>query len=168
MTLEPAPLSPRPYRSWARDRALFEVGGGPGVTILMYHKVGAPLLGSRLHDLYVSPRDLDRQLAELAAAGLRALPYGDAPAAIAAGGVGYCLTFDDAFANVFEHALPVLQARGVRAMLFVVAGLVGKTDEWDHPIGAPPQRLMAAPRIRAWLAAGPPGGGPPTRSAHTR
>ena len=132
---------------------MFEIGG-PGVTILMYHKVGAPLAGSRLHDLYVSSRDLDRHVAELAAAGQRVLSYSEVPAAIAAGEVGYCLTFDDGFANVFERALPVLQARGVRAMLFVVAGLIGKTDEWDHPIGEPPQRLMDASQIHTWLAAG--------------
>ena len=150
----PAPIPPRPYRSWEGDGELFTANGGPGVTILMYHKVGPPLAGSRLHDLYVSPRDLDRQLAELAAAGQRVLPYSNAPAAIAAGETGACLTFDDAFANVFTDALPVLQARGVRAMLFVVAGLLGKTDEWDTPIGEPPQPLMDAAQIRAWLAAG--------------
>ena len=154
MMPDSAPISLRPYRSWVRDRGLFEAGGGPGVTILMYHKVGAPLAGSRLHDLYVSARDLDRHVTELTAAGQHVLPYSDAPAAIAAGETRFCLTFDDAFANVFDRALPVLQARGVRAMLFVVAGLIGKTDEWDTPIGEPPQRLMDASQIRAWLAAG--------------
>ena len=150
----PNQIPPRPYRSWSRDGELFEAGGGPGVMILMYHKIGAPLAGSRLHDLYVSPRDLDRHLAEFSATGARALPYGDALAAIGAGETGYCLSFDDAFANVFDQALPILQARGVRAMLFVVAGLIGKTDEWDTPIGEPPQRLMDADQIRAWLGAG--------------
>ena len=155
MTPDPAPSLPPPYRSWQRDGGLFTTNGGPGVTILMYHKIGAPLTGSRLHDLYVSPRDFDRQLAELAAAGQRALPYSDALSAIAAGETGVCLTLDDAFANVFDHALPILQARGVRgAMLFVVAGLIGRTDEWDTPIGEPPQPLMDATQIRAWLAAG--------------
>ncbi len=154
MKSEPAPIPPRPYRSWARDHELFEIGG-PGVTILMYHKVGAPLAGSRLHDLYVSARDLDRQLTELAAAGQRALPFGEALAAVTVGETGrFCLTFDDAFANVFEQGLPVLQKHGTRAMLFVVASLIGKTDEWDTPIGEPPQRLMDASQIRAWLAAG--------------
>ena len=151
----PAPPTPlRPYRSWERDGELFAAGGGPGVVILMYHKIGAPLAGSRLHDLYVSPRDFQRHLDEFAAGGGRTLAYGDAAAAIEAGETGYCLSFDDAFANVFDHALPILQARGLRAMLFVVAGLIGKTDEWDRAIGEPPQPLMDAAQIRAWLAAG--------------
>ena len=142
--------SPRPYRSWDRDRWMFE----GGVTILMYHKIGAPLPGSRLPDLYVSTRDFDRQMAELAAAGQRPVPYGEAWENIEAGKTGFCLTFDDAFANVFDRALPILQTRGLKAMLFVVAGLVGAKDEWDHAIGEPPQALMDEGQIRAWLDAG--------------
>ena len=148
------PPAPQPYRGWERDGALFAAGGSPGVVILMYHKVGAPLAGSRLHDLYVSKRDLRRQIDELATAGQQALPYGDALPAIAASGTGYCLTFDDGFTSVFDQALPILQERGARAMLFVVAGLIGKTDAWDHAIGEPPQPLMDAAQIRDWLAAG--------------
>ncbi len=146
--------SPRPYRSWERDRWMAERDGQAGVLILMYHKIGAPLAGSRLHDLYVSTRDLDWHLAELAAAGQRPVPYGEAWENIDAGMTGFCLTFDDAFASVFDLALPILQARGLKAMLFVVAGLVGAKDEWDHAIGEPPQALMDERQIRAWLDAG--------------
>ena len=146
--------SPRPYRSWEHDRWMGERDGQAGVLILMYHKIGAPLPGSRLHDLYVSSRDLDRQLAELAAAGQRPIPYGEAWENIEAGRTGFCLTFDDAFASVFDQALPILQAHGSRAMLFVVAGLIGANDEWDHAIGEPPQALMDDGQTRAWLDAG--------------
>ena len=150
----PTDHSPQPYRSWERDGWMMVRDGAPGVLILMYHKIGAPLEGSRLHDLYVSPRALDRQLAELAAAGQRPLPYDEALGTIDAGGTGFCLTFDDGFASVFDGGLPVLRTHGVKAMLFVVAGLVGAKDEWDHAIGEPPQALMDEGQIRAWLAAG--------------
>ncbi len=150
----PADHSPQPYRSWERDRWMFDNDGQGGVVILMYHKIGAPLAGSRLHELYVGTRDFDRQMAELAAASQRPVPFGEAVETVAAGGSGFCLTFDDAFANVFDHALPILQTRGLRAMLFVVAGLVGAHDEWDHPVGEPPQPLMDERQIREWLAAG--------------
>lgn len=147
-------LQPQPYRSWEHDRWIFTPGDGPGVVILMYHKIGAPLAGSRLHDLYVSTGDLDRQLSELAAAGQRPVPYDEAWGAIEAGETGFCLSFDDAFASVFDLALPILNAHRTRAILFVVAGLIGKKDEWDHPIGEPPQPLMDERQIREWLAAG--------------
>ncbi len=153
MTVPAAP-SPQPYRSWERDGWMFDREGRGGVVILMYHKIGAPLASSRLHDLYVSTRDFDRQTAELAAAGQRPVPYGEALETIDAGGSGFCLTFDDAFASVFDHALPALQARRLKAMLFVVAGLIGAKDEWDHGIGEPPQALMDERQIRDWLAAG--------------
>ena len=150
----PTESSPQPYRSWECDRWIFDNTGHGGVVILMYHKIGAPFAGSRLHDLYVSTRDFDRQMADLAAAGQCAVPYGDAIATIDAGGSGFCLTFDDAFASVYDLALPVLRARKLKAMLFVVAGLIGAKDEWDHGIGEPPQALMDERQIREWLSAG--------------
>ena len=82
------------------------------------------------------------------------MPYGDALGAIASGESGFCLTFDDAFASVFHRALPILAQQRVRGMLFVVAGLIGAKDEWDHGIGEPPQALMDEVQIREWLAAG--------------
>src|ERR1051325_6424882 len=36
------------------------------------------------------------------------------------------LTFDDAFANVVEHAVPVLKRLGFKATVFVVTGYVGR------------------------------------------
>ena len=144
----------RLYRSWEHDRWLFERDGRDGVVVLMYHKIGPPLAGSRLHDLYVGTRDFDRQMAELAAARQCPLGYGEALKVVDAGEAGFCLSFDDAFASVFDLALPILQARGLKAMLFVVAGLIGATDEWDQAVGEPPQALMNESQIRAWLDAG--------------
>ena len=59
MIPDSAPISPRPYRSWQGDGELFTANGGPGVNILMYHKVGAPLAGSRLHQ---STKTLSRRV----------------------------------------------------------------------------------------------------------
>ena len=139
------------YTGWARDRALF---GEAGVGILMYHKVSAPVPGSNWHNLYVTPAGLARQVDELLAAGLPCLPYDEALPAIQRGERAFCLTFDDGFLSVYENALPVLQVRGVKAMLFLVAGLIGGEDEWDHAIAEPPHRLMDEAQIREWLAAG--------------
>ena len=70
------------------------------------------------------------------------------------GGSGFGVTFDDGFRNVFELALPVLQKRGLRAIQFIVAGLISGEDAWDRAIGEPPQALMDEGMIREWLAAG--------------
>ncbi|MBI4420547.1 MAG: polysaccharide deacetylase family protein [Gemmatimonadetes bacterium] len=45
------------------------------------------------------------------------------------------ITFDDAYAGVFEHAWPVLRARAIPATVFVVAEAPGTLPGfwWDHP-----------------------------------
>ena len=139
MNPAPARPDPQPYRSWSHNRWMFDDGGAGGLVILMYHKIGQPLAGSRLHDLYVGRRAFDRQMSEFAAAGQRPVPYGEALATIEAGGSGFCLTFDDAFANVFDHALPILRARGLRAMLFVVA----RADRQKRRMGSRRRRAAA-------------------------
>lgn len=141
------PPPPPDFISLPRSRELFAPDGS---TILMYHKIAPPPLGTRLPALYVTPRHFRRQVEGLRAAGLPCLSMGEA----ATGNPGYCLSFDDGFRNVFEHALPALQACGARAIQFIVAGLIGRSDEWDRAIGEPPQPLMDAAQIREWLAAG--------------
>ena len=141
---------PRDFVSWRRDRRMFD----DGVVLLMYHKIAAAPLATGLPVLYVSGQDFDRQMGELTAAGLACVPYGEARAAIDGGQRAFCLTFDDGFCNVFDHALPVLQRRSLRAIQFIVAGQIGGTDAWDRAIGEPPLPLMDEAQIRDWLAAG--------------
>jgi peptidoglycan/xylan/chitin deacetylase (PgdA/CDA1 family) len=45
------------------------------------------------------------------------------------------LTFDDAYVDFAEHAWPLLKRYGFGAVLFVVSGLTGKTNEWDRRYG---------------------------------
>ncbi len=50
---------------------------------------------------------------------------------------GVCVTFDDGFANLLDHALPVTRELGIPAMVFVVAENMGCLPKWDlapdHP-----------------------------------
>ena len=41
------------------------------------------------------------------------------------------ITFDDGYASVYEHALPILASLNMRAVVFVISGYVGKYNEWD-------------------------------------
>ncbi len=148
---DPQPNRPLEYTAWSRDGWMFDQGG---VVILMYHKIAPAPATTNLPALYVDPGDLDRQMAELNGAGVACIPYGEAVAAIGMGRGGFCVTFDDGFRNVFERALPVLKTRGIKAIQFLVAGLIGREDEWDRAIGEPPQPLMDAGQVREWLAEG--------------
>ncbi|HEV2046855.1 MAG TPA: polysaccharide deacetylase family protein [Chthoniobacterales bacterium] len=42
------------------------------------------------------------------------------------------LTFDDGFANLLEHAIPLLSELGFRATIFVVSGRCGQTNDWPN------------------------------------
>ncbi len=42
------------------------------------------------------------------------------------------ITFDDGFANVFEHAAPLMSDLGFRATIFVVSGRCGQTNDWPN------------------------------------
>src|SRR2546428_2509096 len=46
-----------------------------------------------------------------------------------------CVTFDDAYAGVFEHALPVMRQLGITPTVFVITGAPGRRQRywWDHP-----------------------------------
>lgn len=51
------------------------------------------------------------------------------------------LTFDDAYASVFDVALPVLHRHGFSATAFVITGHVGRHNDWAPP----PPRLGLKP-----------------------
>lgn len=59
------------------------------------------------------------------------------------------LTFDDGFASFADHALQVLKACGFTATVFVVAGWVGRTNDWpSQPSWAPRHALMGWRALR--------------------
>ncbi len=64
------------------------------------------------------------------------------------------LTFDDAYASVYEHAFPVLRANGLRATLYVPAGYIGRLDDWDVNFGNIQFPHMTAEEIHALHEAG--------------
>jgi peptidoglycan/xylan/chitin deacetylase (PgdA/CDA1 family) len=57
------------------------------------------------------------------------------------------LTFDDGYHDFYEHAWPLLQAYRFPATVFVVAGKVGTTSDWDDDLGDP-LPLLDWPTIR--------------------
>ena len=106
--------------------------------VLCYHNV-VPTDGHRVGDpgLHV-PRDrFERQMRWLAT------HYDVVPLRELIDMVGACaslrsvaaVTFDDGYAGVFEHGLPILDALGIPATVFLVAGALGRSEGfwWDQP-----------------------------------
>ncbi len=125
-----------------------------GMPILMYHKLGPRPRGVRLKGLYVSRSLFDWQLSELQKAGFTTPVYGPPTACEGNPGRNIAVSFDDGFANVFQHGLEPLARHGFRAIEFLVADLIGHCNEWEIQEGEARQPLMDETQINEWLDAG--------------
>ncbi|MGQ0571181.1 MAG: polysaccharide deacetylase family protein [Armatimonadota bacterium] len=111
--------------------ALWPVNGsrGPSVPILIYHSIdgsGSPVS--------VTPSAFRRQMAWLAARRYRPLTMADVAAALQAGRLperAVVITFDDAYRNVFEVAVPCIRELGLRATVFVATAKAGGDNGWS-------------------------------------
>jgi peptidoglycan/xylan/chitin deacetylase (PgdA/CDA1 family) len=108
-----------------------EVGSSPGWPVVLYfHHVHPDLR----HYTSVSPAAFDRALAQVGEQHARLSPQA-LPFVRKAGGhpePTCLLTFDDGYADVFDYALPIMERRGWRAVVFVSTDLIGKIEQ--HPV----------------------------------
>jgi peptidoglycan/xylan/chitin deacetylase (PgdA/CDA1 family) len=141
---------PQYYSSLAPFADLFRRGR----PILTYHHVGPRPRGARLKGLYVDTALFARQLEELNAAHFSTPGFSSAIAASAKEPAHVFLTFDDGFRDVFQNALPLLRQKGFRAIQFLVADLLGRTNVWQQEVGDVSESLMDEAQVRDWLAAG--------------
>lgn len=117
-----------------------EAVGAERLPILMYHRIAAE--GSpRTQRWRLHPDELDRQLAYLREAGYYSVTFEQWRAAVnmrrPLPGKPIVLTFDDGYADFVEHAAPLLQRHGFRAVVYVVSELVGQSNVWDEALGEP-------------------------------
>lgn len=160
----PAVLAFRLFRK-ARDleywRGVREGGGIPRprpLRVLAWHAVsdlgGDPVLSS----YGVPPERFRRQLAALERAGFRPVSPNEVVRMLEGrGGLPrrpVLLTFDDAYSDLLDTALPLLAERHAPAAAFAVSGLLGGSNEWDRKIGARPLRLLDAAGLRRVAEAG--------------
>ncbi|HTB98134.1 MAG TPA: glycosyltransferase [Terracidiphilus sp.] len=130
---------------------------GKRCPVLMYHHIGPSRPGA-YRELTVSPEKFEQQIRWLSrwnyvaiqpshwlrwrkeGAGLPQKPI--------------CITFDDAYEDIAEYALPILRRYGFSAAVFVVTGEIAGTNAWDEAQGSGTLRLMNAETIRSWAAQG--------------
>jgi peptidoglycan/xylan/chitin deacetylase (PgdA/CDA1 family) len=127
------------------------------IPILMYHQIGEPgPRGTPYRGLTVHPRDFRRQMLWLRRLGYRGLPMARLGPYLRGEKQGKVvgITFDDGYANVLEHAVPVLEECGFQATNYFVVRQLGGSNVWDADEGVPPSPLMDADGVRAWAAAG--------------
>ena len=91
----------------------------------MYHNVDFPPKSAKLKSLYVTPPQFRRQLRFLKSVGYSSSFLDEKKEK------GVILTFDDAYRDFLDNALPLLEEFGFRAYVFVPADMVGRYNEWD-------------------------------------
>jgi peptidoglycan/xylan/chitin deacetylase (PgdA/CDA1 family) len=108
--------------------------------VLMYHSVSQPQVD--YDPLRTSPERFEAQMLYLKRHDLRGVSMRELCLALNAGDarglVG--VTFDDGYEDFLSAALPTLERLGFSATVFVVAGKLGKENDWKHR-GAPRPRL---------------------------
>jgi peptidoglycan/xylan/chitin deacetylase (PgdA/CDA1 family) len=64
------------------------------------------------------------------------------------------MTFDDAYASVYDHAFPVLKQRAIPFTVFVIAGLIGKKSNFYAHRGGQKRRHMDCGQLKSLIESG--------------
>jgi len=125
-----------------------------GLPVLMYHKIDSVPRETRDPFLYVSPTRFGEQLQLLTERGYSSVALDAVQTVTDNRARQVVITFDDGSESVFKNALDLLARHRFRAIQFIVAGLIGKRNDWDIAKGEAPDLMMDESQIRQWLAAG--------------
>jgi len=128
-----------------------------GVTALMYHHIGPTYPGTH-RNLTISADQFEHQMQQLARQGYVGISPADWLHRVRDGrelpNKPILLTFDDAYADTAQYALPILKRYGFSAAVFVVTRHIGGTNAWDEATGSGTLKLMSAEQIRHWASQG--------------
>jgi len=121
------------------------------LVVLTYHSVSP----GRAHEMNVAPDAFAQQMVYLAERH-RVLSPAAAAGELSEGRPGVCITFDDGYASVVEHALPVLTRLDLPAAMYVATGYIGSGRTYAHDAGDDHEynRLVDWGDLSAWLGEG--------------
>ncbi|HEX2605340.1 MAG TPA: polysaccharide deacetylase family protein [Oxalicibacterium sp.] len=122
------------------------------IQILMYHQVGDFPSMQTHRATYCDHRRFALQMRYLKMAGYRVMSMRDAVQTLQDGRAvppkAVVLTFDDAYENFYEYALPHLRAHGFPATVYAISRMLGKNADWLASDGHHAAPLMNAARLR--------------------
>ena len=129
---------------------------GQRLPVLLYHHIGNARPGAYPF-LTVEPRRFEQHMRWLSTRGYSTITPSDWLAWRNEGKAiphrPVMITFDDAYADLCKFAFPTLKKYGLRAMVFVVTDLIGRTNEWDEN-RYEQFPLMSELQLREWVSAG--------------
>lgn len=139
--------------SWTKLKSEFD----RRVPALMYHHIG-PRLPGTCSEISISPEQFEREMRWLVRRGYVGVGPSDWLRWLRDGkGLPekpVLLTFDDAYADIAQYALPVLRRCGFRGVVFVVTSQLGGTNVWDEGKDLDALPLMTKEEIRYWAGQG--------------
>jgi len=125
--------------------------------ILMYHIVDDPRT-EREGRFCVRPSEFDRQMRWLRESGYLPVRLEQIVDCLVERkpmlSNAVAVTFDDGFSATAAHALPMLQAHGIPATMFVVTQRLGRANDWMYERGFPRRTLMSVAQLRELDAEG--------------
>jgi peptidoglycan/xylan/chitin deacetylase (PgdA/CDA1 family) len=123
----------------------------------MYHSI-AGAAARRFRRFAVDPGEFAAQMDYLEAVGYHPLTAADLLSAWTSGRPlpphPVVLTFDDAYADFYSTALPILRAHGFLATVFVATGYVGSTARWNRRVGEEDRAVLSWQGLRDIAAEG--------------
>ena len=128
----------------------------PTLPVLVYHMIGDAPPAAAFPGNYVPACQFEAQLRFLRRAGFQSvsipeyLEYRRGRGGLPARPI--VITFDDGYRRALDVAAPHLARLGFRATVFVVTGLIGRTNLWDGCECQEP--LLSVEEITAWQRSG--------------
>jgi peptidoglycan/xylan/chitin deacetylase (PgdA/CDA1 family) len=129
-----------------------------GLPILLYHKVGDYPPGAAMRAQYVPPARFRAQMSLLSHSGYRTVGLDDVLRYLRGERLGVerpiAITFDDGYDCLYYHAFPTLREFGFEAVVFMVAGRIGGTNDWETPPAKTPEPMLTRHHAAAMSRAG--------------
>lgn len=127
------------------------------VPIFFYHRIGPLAANDTSRRLTVTPERFGFQMWMMAKLGYSTIRMDQLCQALAAGQLPskkFVISFDDGFADLYDHALPILERWRFRAIVYLVTDRIGQTNGWDDGLGFPLQPLLDWDHVRSMAARG--------------
>jgi len=120
------------------------------IPIMMYHRI----CDSPCDPYSIAPQDFAKQLEFLKNHGYHTISlrmlYQHLQSGMSLPKKPVVLTFDDGYEDNLIHALPLLNQYEMTATVFIIAGWVGRNNDWDSNSDQQSHRHMTWEQIREW------------------
>lgn len=121
------------------------------IPILTYHKIETR---REVGINALPPEHFGAQMACLQELGYATVTFRDLLTAPSLPEKAVILTFDDAYASVYENALPLMQPYGFRGVVYTIGRFIGRWNDWDANLGGLRFRHMDRRQLRDLADAG--------------